>query len=100
MVLGLLWSEGAFASQSIFPGVAVPVKYWGVTSTNYYDQDKKYLSDSSISYEDAKSQALSACREDKKNNAGKPEGCLVYEIIEFYNRAFDEPLQVLSLKLF
>ena len=40
MVLGLLWSEGAFASQSIFPGVAVPVKYWGVTSTNY--SPKKY----------------------------------------------------------
>jgi hypothetical protein len=88
VVLGLLWSEGAFASQSIFPGVAVPVKYWGVTSTNYYDQDKKYLSDSSISYEDAKSQALSACREDKKNNAGKPEGCLVYEIIEFYKKSW------------
>ena len=90
MVLTLLWCNVSFAKfNSIFPEVAVPVKNWEVYVSNYYNHKHNYITaKSSIAFEDAKSKAISKCKQDKDYHLGKPEGCLVYKIRETYKKSW------------
>ena len=69
--------------------VAVPVKEWTVSVSNYFNHTHNYkISKSTISFEDAKSKAVLQCQKDLKYNNNKPDGCVVYKIKETYKKSW------------